>query len=77
MGNINRRLINDWGRISATLLIAWIATGVGNEREKCVGPDFDQPLQAPTLQYTVLFGIVKQLYNKIRKLIKAFERSKI
>ena len=60
------------------MLIAWIAKGVPSEREKkCVGPDFDQPLQAPALQYIVLFGVVKKVDNKIRRLIKAFERNEM
>ena len=47
------------------------------KEKKCVGPDFDQPLQAPALQFIVLFEVEKKVDNKIRKLIKAFERNKM
>ena len=40
-----------------------------------MGPYFDQPFLL--LQYIVLFGVVKKVDNKIRRLIKAFERNEM
>ena len=72
-----RRLTNDWGRISHCTDSLNSNRRSKRKRKSAWVPILINPYKLLLLQYIVLFGVVKKVDNKIRRLIKAFERNEM
>ena len=72
-----RRWTNDWGRISYCTDSLNSNRRSKRKRKSAWVRILINPYKLLLLQYIVLFGVVKKVDNKIRRLIKAFERIKM
>ena len=71
-----RRWTNDWGRISHCTDSLNNNRRSKRKRKRAWVPILINPYKLLHAVY-VLFGVVKKVDNKIRRLIKAFERNKM